>query len=173
MAMILLTVTSSKVSVSGGGGGHQEAVVAVGECVGAEDAGHPIHRGAALSPVTRGLMVTITSTRPPGADMSPDDVAHARGHHSLVITSLGAMIANSEGTILPSPSSILSDSQLHFHTLLSFPDKSHVSREMTGISVMLCESWRLQVTRPGGCCHSVTVCHLPPHTLPELPAVQN
>ena len=91
--MILLTVTSSKVSVSGGGGGHQEAVVAASQCVGAEDAGHPVHRGAALSPITRGLMVTITSTRPPGTDMSPDDVAHARGHRSLVITRFGAMLA--------------------------------------------------------------------------------
>ena len=93
--MILLTVTSSKVSVSGGGGGHQEAVVAASQCVGAEDAGHPVHRGAAVSLVTRGLMVTITSTStgPPGADMSPDDVAHARGHRSLVITRLGAILA--------------------------------------------------------------------------------
>ena len=84
---------SSKVSVSGGGGGHQEAVVAAGECVGAEDAGHPVHRGAVLSPVTRALMVTSAITRPPGADMSPDDVAHARGHRSLVITRLGAIVA--------------------------------------------------------------------------------
>lgn len=162
--------------------------MAVGESVGAEDVGHAVH-GGAVSFMTRRLLVTITGiTRPPGADMSPDDVAHARSHQSLVTS------------LVCAPWSQMLDVELlplrvrfcHPHppfcqtfsftftrkTQLSFPDKSHVSQEMTGIAVNVMvwcdtESWRLQVTRPGGCCHSVTVCHLPPHTLPELPAVQN
>ena len=85
MARILLTVTSTEVSLCDGGGGHQEAGVAGGESVGAEDVGHAVHGGEEVSPLTRGLMVTITGiSRPPGTDMSPDDVAHARSHKSLV-----------------------------------------------------------------------------------------
>ena len=77
-------MTSTEVSLSDQEGGHQEGVVAVGESVGAEDVGHAVH-GGEVSPVTRGLLVTITGIPlPPGTDMSPDDVAHARSHQSLV-----------------------------------------------------------------------------------------
>lgn len=86
MAMILLTVTSTEISLSDQEGGHQEVVVAVGESVGAEDVGHAVHWGVERSPVTRGLVVIIITgiRRPPGADMSPDDVSHARSLQSLV-----------------------------------------------------------------------------------------
>ena len=90
--------------------------------------------------------------------------------HHLLVWSRALSRVTSEGTHLPSSSSIPSDSQLNFHITFNFPSLTRVTYlERWQASMSVC----YKVTRPGGCCHSVTVCHLPPHTLPELPAVQN
>ena len=110
------------------------------------------------------------------------------GHQSLV-TSLTRVVvrvkckqSNLRGytsAILISSSSIPSDSQLsqlHIHINYNFPSLTEVTylrRWQASMSFSHSVYLSVQVTRPGGCCHYVTVCHLPPHTLPELPAVQS
>ena len=83
----MLTVTSTKVSLSEGG--HQEVIVAVSESVGTKDVGHPVQGGGSLRSFTRELFMVTVSVISWSPDMSPDDVAHARvtshlSHHLLV-----------------------------------------------------------------------------------------
>ena len=63
--------------------------MAVSESVGTKDVGHPVQGGSNLRLFTRDLIMVTISVISWSPDMSPDDVAHARGHRSLVITSLG------------------------------------------------------------------------------------